>query len=135
MRIVLLALLVYSTTAFTANCGSHGHGVSTWLRSLFIGDEEAPNREATLISDVSLFSTYPEDAKVPAPENTAVHDSVPPKFYRQPALDTPSARTSGPPPMLKSKRNLDRRYQLLVDTYLKLLEALIDENNLGENSW
>jgi hypothetical protein len=84
MRIVLLASLVYSTAVFAAKCDSYGQKVASNLRTLFTGDEIC---EVTHLSRVEPVK-YPEDAKVPAQETRATHDSVPPKSYQKldPAL-------------------------------------------------
>src|SRR5271168_2685478 len=84
MRIILLALLVYSTVVFAGKCDSYGQKVASNLRTLFTDDEKCEVTHLTGVEPVK----YPEDAKVPAQETRATHDSVPPKSYRKldPAL-------------------------------------------------
>jgi len=75
MRIVFLALLVYSTAVFAAKCDSYGQKVASNLRTLFTDDEN--------LSGVEQAVKYPEDAKVPSQETRATHESVPPKTYQK----------------------------------------------------
>jgi DNA-binding transcriptional regulator YhcF (GntR family) len=75
MRIVFLALLVYSTAVFAAKCDSYGQKVASNLRTFFTDDEN--------LSGVEQAVKYPEDAKVPSQETRATHESVPPKTYQK----------------------------------------------------
>ena len=76
MRIILLALLVYSTAVFAAKCDSYGQKVASNLRTLFTDDEKCHLLGVEPVK-------YPEDAKVPVKETRATHESVPPKSYQK----------------------------------------------------
>ena len=76
MRIILLALLAYSTAVFAGKCDSYGQKVASNLRTLFTDDEN--------LSGVEQAVKYPEDAKVPVQETRATHESIPPKTYQKP---------------------------------------------------
>jgi len=79
--------LFLSTAAFAVNCDSYGQKVASKLRLLFADNEQSHKCEVTPLSGAEHMSKYPEDAKVPAQEQAAVHDSVPPKSYEQPDPD------------------------------------------------
>lgn len=76
MRIILLALLACSTAVFAGKCDSYGQKVASNLRTLFTDDEKCH------LSGVEPVK-YPEDAKIPAQETRATHESVPPKTYQK----------------------------------------------------